>query len=80
MIRVKATGPRLEPPASWIVIKELERLKAQLKGRRRKKLERQRKAAEEKAKMEAARQERDRTRTRWPDPKVEMQKIRLQGT
>lgn len=27
--------------------------------------------------MEAARQERERTRTRWPDPKVEMQKIRL---
>lgn len=57
--------------------KELERLKAQLKEEEEKELERQRKAAEEKAGREAAARERDRTRTRWPDPKVEMQKIRI---
>lgn len=57
--------------------KELEKLKEQLKAEEEKELERQRKAAEEKAKSEAAARERDRTRTRWPDPKAEMQKIRL---
>ena len=57
--------------------KEMERLKEKLKEEEDKERERIRKAAEEKAKMEAAQKERERTRTRWPDPQVEMQKIRL---
>lgn len=57
--------------------KELDKLKEKLKAEEEKELERQREAAEEKSRGEAAARERDRTRTRWPDPKVEMQKIRL---
>lgn len=56
--------------------KEKERLEEKLREEEQRELERQQK--EEKERVATAERQREASRTRWPDPKEEMQKIRLQ--